>query len=90
MLSLSGVSAPQGTFYFEKEDYYFRGGEGNVIAGEAYWDTGKKIDHERFREIVEARIRETGGALKGDDRIADNFLRPQKCLTRGGPGHSKP
>ena len=73
MLSLSGVSASQGTFYFEKEDYYFQGGEGNVIAGEAFWDTGEKIDHERFREIVEARIRETGGALKGDDRIADNL-----------------
>ncbi|OAG28409.1 MobF family relaxase [Thermodesulfatator autotrophicus] len=73
MLSLSGVSASQGAFYFEKEDYFFQGGEGNVIAGETYWNTGEKINHERFQEIVEARIRETGGALKGNDRLADNL-----------------
>ncbi len=73
MLSLAGVSASQGTFYFEKEDYYFRGGEGEVIAGQYFWGTQDRIDHERFQEIVSARIEETGGALNGKDRVADNL-----------------
>ncbi len=73
MLSLAGVSASQGTFYFEKEDYYFRGDKGEVIAGKDFWDTKDKIDHERFQKIVETRIENTGGALNGNDRIADNL-----------------
>ncbi len=73
MLSLSSVSVNQGTNYWEKEDYYFKNSQNEIISGKEFWNLSDKINFEEFNRAVMERILETGGSIRRDDKIAEDL-----------------
>jgi conjugative relaxase-like TrwC/TraI family protein len=73
MLSLSGISVSQGTSYWEKEDYYFKNSYNEIISGKEFWSLSDKVNFDEFNGAVNERIMETGGSIRGDDKIAEDL-----------------